>query len=77
MAGQLALPSKQWENIRNFVNRGGKLIVEGLTGFYDENMFALHHTGFPLYDVFGGTLKEVKTTAGDFYEQALGGMPLR
>lgn len=76
LAGQLALPSKQWENIRHFVNKGGKLIVEGLTAFYDENMFALHHTGFPLTDVFGAMLKEVKTVAADFQEPGLGGMPV-
>jgi beta-galactosidase len=48
------------------VKKGGKLFVEGLTGFYDENMFSLFNTGFPLQDVFGGTIREIKCIPGDF-----------
>lgn len=66
LANQISIPSRHWENIRNFVKNGGKLIVEGLTAFYDENMLSLHNTGFPLEDVFGGALKEVKCIPGDF-----------
>lgn len=66
LANQVSLPSGQWDNIRNFVKKGGKLFVEGLTGFYDENMFSLFNTGFPLQDVFGGTIREIKCIPGDF-----------
>lgn len=76
LANQIVLPSGQWEHIRNFVNRGGKLIVEGLTGFYDENMLSLFNTGFPLKDVFGGELKEVKCTPGDFDKYLPDRMPI-
>jgi beta-galactosidase len=48
------------------VKKGGKLFVEGLTGFYDENMLSLFNTGFPLRDVFGGTIREIKCIPGDF-----------
>lgn len=66
LANQIALPESQWDNIRRFVDRGGKLIVEGLTGFYDENIMSMFNTGFPLADVFGGNVKEIKCTPGDF-----------
>ncbi len=64
-ANQVAIPSYRWDDIRGFVERGGKLLVEGLTGFYDEKMQSLHNTGFPLADVFGGELREVDCRTGD------------
>ncbi len=66
LAHQIVLPSWQWENIRNFVKKGGKLFVEGLSGFYDENMLSLFNTGFPLEDVFGGSIREVVCLPGNF-----------
>ena len=45
---QLAISSDYGEKIRHFVKSGGKLIVDGLTFFYDENQFAVMQTGFPL-----------------------------
>lgn len=66
LANQVCLPSRSWEPLRQFVKKGGKLIVEGLTGYYDEDMRCLFQTGFPLEDVFGGCLQESKCTPGDF-----------
>jgi len=66
LSHQLAISSVYWEKIRHFVKSGGKLIVDGLTFFYDENQFSVMQTGFPLEDVMGGSLAEVVTTPGDF-----------
>jgi beta-galactosidase len=66
---QITLPSTQWDRLRQFVKKGGKLIVEGLTSFYDENMLCLFQTGFPLEDVFGGSLQETKCEPGNFIMQ--------
>lgn len=66
LAGQVCLPSRSWEALRSFVQKGGKLIVEGLTGWYDEDMRCRFQTGFPLEDVFSGCLQESKCTPGDF-----------
>lgn len=66
LAHQISLPSRYWDGLTRFVERGGKLIVSGLTGFFDENMHNIMKTGFPLEDLFGGCLKEVKTTAERF-----------
>lgn len=76
LANQVSLPSWQWDNIRNFVKGGGKLFVDGLTGFFDENMLSLFNTGFPLQDVFGGTLQEIKCIPGDFTMNIKDEMPV-
>ena len=75
LAGQVCLPSESWEPLRSFVRKGGKLIVEGLSGWYDENMRCRFQTGFPLEDVFGGCLQESKCTPGDFTME-IGGQAL-
>lgn len=66
LANQVCLPSRSWEALRHFVRKGGKLIIEGLTGYYDDDMRCRFQTGFPLEDVFGGCLEEVKCQPGDF-----------
>ena len=76
LSNQVSLPSYYWSKLRRFVKNGGKLIVEGLTGFFDENIFSLHNTGFPLADVFGGEISEVKTIPGDFSMSPDSDMPV-
>lgn len=66
LSHQLSIASNYWEKLRHFVKSGGKLIVDGLTFFFDENHFAVMQTGFPLEDVMGGSLTEVVTAPGDF-----------
>jgi len=39
-------------------------------------MLSLFNTGFPLQDVFGGSLKEVKSAPGDFNLDVLNKMPV-
>jgi beta-galactosidase len=66
LAHQISIPSRYWEPLKRFVKKGGKLIIEGLTAFYDENMLNLNSTGAPLQEVFGGALSEVICIPGDF-----------
>ena len=66
LSHQLSIASNYWEKLRHFVKSGGKLIVDGLTFYFDENHFSVMQTGFPLEDVMGGSLAEVITTPGDF-----------
>jgi len=60
LAHQICLPSRSWQPLEDFVARGGKLIVDGLTGYYDENAHCIMKTGFPLEHLFGGTIREFK-----------------
>jgi beta-galactosidase len=66
LADMVSLPSYYWDRIRAFVRGGGKLIVTGLSGFYDENMRCLFMGGFPLADCFGGNVAEFKVVAPRF-----------
>jgi len=66
LSNQISIPSRNWNNLEHFVQNGGKLIVEGLTGFYDENMLNLNAVGTQLNKLFGGALSEVICIPGDF-----------
>ncbi len=62
----VSLPSWSWPRIREFVRRGGRLIVTGLSGFYDENMYCLFMNGFPLAECFGAEVGEFKVCGERF-----------
>ncbi len=58
---QISIPSKYWRPLEAFVQKGGKLIADGLTGYYDENAVATMRLGFPLRNLFGADVLEYKT----------------
>lgn len=60
LSHQVSLPSKNWPQLENFVAKGGKLIVDGLTAYYDENAHCIMLNNFPLKNLFGGQIKEFK-----------------
>jgi len=60
LAHQISIPSNQWKNLERFVQNGGKLIVDGMTAYFDENAHCIMKTRFPLEDLFGGIIKEFK-----------------
>lgn len=60
LANQLALPSEYAAKLENFVSKGGKLIVDGLTAFFDDNLHNTMKTGFPFAKLFGGNISEFK-----------------
>jgi beta-galactosidase len=70
LAHQISVPSRQWKNLENFAYKGGKLIVDGLTAYYDEHAHCIMKTGFPLKNLFGGHIKEFKAVA-DLFDFAL------
>ncbi len=70
LAHQISIPQKYWERLKRFVRLGGKLIVEGLSGYYDENAYTLMGRRFPFEDLFGAVVKEFKV-AGQLFEVAL------
>ncbi|MFZ4724866.1 MAG: beta-galactosidase trimerization domain-containing protein [Paludibacter sp.] len=55
---QIALPAKSTKLLEQFVATGGTLLVEGLTGFFDENMHNQTNVNFPYAKLFGGLLKD-------------------
>jgi beta-galactosidase len=66
LAHQVSVPSRYWNNLENFVNGGGKLLVDGLTAYYDEHAHCIMKTGFPLEKLFGGNIQEFKLTGNLF-----------
>lgn len=60
LAHQLAMPSEYAAKLETFVSRGGKLIVDGLTAFFDDNLHCTMKTGFPFAKLFGGNISEFK-----------------
>ncbi|RYE59480.1 MAG: hypothetical protein EOP48_00745 [Sphingobacteriales bacterium] len=66
LAHQIAIPSRYWQKLQAYVSKGGKLIVDGMTGYYDENALCVMKTGFPLEQLFGGNVSEFKM-AGNLF----------
>lgn len=56
----IAIPEKHVRKIEAYVRDGGRLIVTGLTGLYNENMLCMYGPRFPLEDCFGGNISEVR-----------------
>jgi beta-galactosidase len=55
---QICLPSVYVGELEHFVATGGTLWVDGLTGFFDENMRNQTTVRFPYAKLFGGLLKD-------------------
>jgi beta-galactosidase len=70
LAHQVSIPSKYWKNLEDFVSKGGKLIVDGLTAYYDEHAHCIMKTGFPLEKLFGATIREFKLE-GNLFDVSL------
>ena len=62
LSHQIAIPVKYYDKLRYFVRNGGRLIIDGLTGYYDENAICRMMNDFPLKDLFGGSVSEFKFT---------------
>ena len=78
LAHQISIPSKYWPLLETFVSKGGKLIVDGLSAYYDENARCLLRDGFPLQQLFGGNIKEIKVVNPPFDAQLEGiNLPVR
>jgi beta-galactosidase len=60
LAHQISIPSSYAPQLEDFVSKGGKLLVDGLTGFFDENLHNTMKTGFPFAKLLGGNISEFK-----------------
>lgn len=60
LAHQIAVPLSYVPLLESFVRKGGKLIVDGMTGFYDGDVHNQMLTGFSLKNLFGGCISEFK-----------------
>jgi beta-galactosidase len=60
LAHQIAVPDVYAKKLESFVSKGGKLVVDGLTAFFDENLHCTMKTGFAFEKLFGGNISEFK-----------------
>lgn len=58
IANQISIPTKYRESLETFVARGGTLLVEGMTAFFDEDLHNTMNTGFTFEKLFGGNVSE-------------------
>lgn len=76
LSHQIAIDAQTVAELEKFVRRGGKLIVDGLSGFYDGNGHNPLSAGvFPLEELLGASLLEFKHVA-DKFPLSLGGHAL-
>lgn len=66
LAHQISLPDSYALILEDFVKKGGKLIVDGLTAFFDENLHNTMKTGFAFENLFGGNISEFKMVGNSF-----------
>ncbi len=58
ISNQISMPSQYREWLETFVSRGGTLLVEGLSAFFDEDLHTTMNTGFMFEKLFGGNISE-------------------
>lgn len=56
----ICIPSSYVPVLEDFVRNGGRLVVTGLTGYYDEHMRCAFMGEWPLKEVFGAQVAEFK-----------------
>lgn len=66
LPNMLAIPSAQNAALRTFVERGGRLLLTGLAGYYDEYARCQPLVGQPLADLLGADVSEYKYVAERF-----------
>lgn len=60
LANQISIPTEYAAILESFVSKGGKLMVDGLTGFFDDDLHNTMKTGFPFAKLLGGNISEFK-----------------
>ena len=66
LANQISLTEDNEKKLSLFTAKGGKLIVDGLTAFFDENLLCTMKTGFVFQKLFGGNISEYKLISNLF-----------
>ncbi|WP_044230763.1 beta-galactosidase trimerization domain-containing protein [Gabonia massiliensis] len=66
LSHQISLPLKYKKKLERFVTLGGTLIIDGLSGYYDENMINVMKSEFPFAKLWGGDISEFKALQNIF-----------
>jgi beta-galactosidase len=57
----VAIPQRVVKRAETFVANGNKLIIDGLTGYFDENEVNVLQTGFFFEKLCGATIRDIRT----------------
>lgn len=58
LSNQISVPDSCAASLESFVRKGGTLIVEGMTAFFDEDLHSTLVSGFSCSGLFGGKISE-------------------
>lgn len=58
ISNQISIPAQYREPLEKFVTLGGTLLVEGMSGFFDEDLHNTMNTGFTFEKLFGENISE-------------------
>lgn len=72
LPNMICIPQKFHESIKEYVKNGGKLLVTGLSGYYDEGLSCMFSGPQPFEECFGCRLSEVKSEDGQFFTKCFG-----
>lgn len=66
LANMAIIPRKYYPLLQQFVSGGGRLVVTGQTGHYDEYVYNVMFGSWPLQSLFGASLKEFRARENRF-----------
>jgi len=72
LANMTCIPDKLVKKLKSFLHNKNKLIITGLTGYFDEQENNLFQKKFPISDLVGGTVKEIRLVDDIFYYKLSG-----
>jgi len=75
LANQLSVPLTYTGDLELFVSKGGTLIVDGLTAYFDENLHNNMQGNFHLENLFGGNISEFRLV-DNIFDLELGGFQI-
>jgi beta-galactosidase len=67
LANMTCIPDDLVPKLKAFIQNKNKLIITGLTGYFDEKENNLIQQKFPLKELTGGTIKEIRLADNIFY----------
>lgn len=75
LSDQISVPDSCVCALKHFVEEGGTLIAEGLTGYFDEDLHCTMTSGFKLADLLGGEISEY-ILEDEFFDTKIDGISL-
>jgi beta-galactosidase len=76
LSHQICISVEYVKQLENFVAKGGTLIVDGLTGYFDENVQNTMKSNFLFENLFGANISEFKVV-DDLFDMQIAGLNVK